>query len=130
MFDWFLLVLAILSIEILVSATPPTFSQGILMKVSSYCFHDLKMIIFYLGHARLIFTRVMVLWLFLNSKSCLCNSCCSFQWILMIPFSYCSHDLKRIILYRGSLECFVQELWPFSIITIGKPCQHNILRTA
>ena len=29
------------------------------MKLSSYCFHDLKMIIFYRGYARLIFTRVM-----------------------------------------------------------------------
>ena len=28
-------------------------SQGILMKLSSYCFHDLKMIIFYRGHAQL-----------------------------------------------------------------------------
>ena len=36
--------------------------QGILMKLSSYCFHDLKMIIFYWGHARLSFTRSMTLW--------------------------------------------------------------------
>ena len=35
-------------------------SQGILMKFSSYCFQGLKKIIFYLGYARLIFTRVMV----------------------------------------------------------------------
>ena len=77
-------------------------SQGILMKLSSYCFHVLKMI---------IFTEVMLDWFyqsygplaFFNSKSCLCNSSCSFQWILItcIPSTYCSHDLKRIILYRG-----------------------------
>ena len=35
--------------------------QGILMKLSSYCSHDLKMIIFYWGHAQLIFIRVMAL---------------------------------------------------------------------
>ena len=81
----------------------PNFSysfQGISMKLSSNCSHDLKMIIFYRGHARLIFTRVMALDNF-NSKSCLCNSCCSFQWILLKPSSYCSHGLKRIILYQG-----------------------------
>ena len=36
-----------------------------------------------------------------SSKSCLRNSSRSFQWILVKPSSYCSHDLKRIILYRG-----------------------------
>ena len=35
--------------------------QGILMKLSSYCSHDLKMIIFYRGHAQLIFARIMAL---------------------------------------------------------------------
>ena len=39
--------------------------------------------------------------IFFNSKSCLCNSSCSFQWILTNPFNYYSDDLKRIILYRG-----------------------------
>ena len=55
--------------------------QSILMKLSSYCSHDLKMMIFYRGHAWLIFTRVIALWQFFNSKSCLCNFSCSFQWI-------------------------------------------------
>ena len=35
--------------------------QGIFMKLSRYGCHDLKMHIFYQGHARLIFTRVMAL---------------------------------------------------------------------
>ena len=35
--------------------------QGILMKLSSYCSHDLKMVIFYRGHAQLIFIRIMAL---------------------------------------------------------------------
>ena len=38
--------------------------QGILMQLTSYCSHDLKMILFYRGHARLIFTRVIGLWQF------------------------------------------------------------------
>ena len=45
------------------------------------------------------FIKVMLNWFlpellpfsnFLNSKSCLCNSSCSFQWILMKPSRYCS----------------------------------------
>ena len=44
----------------LVFMTPPPF-QEILVKLSSYCSYDLKMIIFYRGHARLMFTRVMAL---------------------------------------------------------------------
>ena len=35
--------------------------QGILVKLSSYCSHDLKMIILYQGDTQLIFTRVMTL---------------------------------------------------------------------
>ena len=46
-------------------------------------------------------TRAIALWQVFNSKSCLCNSSCSFQWILVKPSSYCCHDLKRIILYQG-----------------------------
>ena len=76
-------------------------SKGILMELSCYRFHDLKMIIFYRGHAQLIFTRVTVLWQFFNSKSCFCNSSCNFQWILVKPSNYCCHDLKKIISYRG-----------------------------
>ena len=33
-------------------------SQGILMKLSSYCFHDLEIIIFYGGHSRLILAEL------------------------------------------------------------------------
>ena len=62
-------------------------------------------IILYRGNARLIFTGVMTLKHFFSSKSCLRNSPRSFQWIVVKPSSYCSHDLKRIILYRG-------HLWP------------------
>ena len=46
----------------------------------------------------------------------------------MIPLSYCFHDL--IGSYKEvALDCFLPELWPFAIITIEKPCLHNILRT-
>ena len=45
------------SIDIILS---PHF-QGILVKLSSYCSHDLKMIILYRGDTQLIFTRVMTL---------------------------------------------------------------------
>ena len=53
----------------------------ILMKLSSYCSHDPKMIISYRGHARLIvfFTRLIAIWQFFISKSCLCNATCHFQ---------------------------------------------------
>ena len=40
-------VLAILSVEVLVSCNSSYISQEVLMKLSSYCFHDLKMIIIY-----------------------------------------------------------------------------------
>ena len=103
---------------------------GIWMKLSSYCCHGLKMIIFYWGLARLIFTRVIALWQFFESKSCLCNSFCIFQWILMIPSSYCSHDLKRIILYHSHAWLFFTRVMALAIITKEKLCQHNILRTA
>ena len=92
--------------------------QGILMKLSRYCCHDLKMIIFYWGHAELIFTRVMTLQQFFNSKVCLCNSSCSFQWILVKPSNYCYHDLKRIILYRSRLTIFYQSYGPLSVLAI------------
>ena len=72
---WLFVSFSHLSTEVLVSSY---FSQGILMKLSSYCFRDLKMIIFYRGHTQLIFSRVIALWQFLNSKSCLCNSSCNF----------------------------------------------------
>ena len=75
--------------------------RGISMNLSRYCCYDLKMWIFHRSHARLIFTRVMALKQFFSSKSCLCNSSRSFQWILVKLSSYCSHDLKRIILYWG-----------------------------
>ena len=88
------------------------------MKLSSYCSHDLKMIIFYRGHARPICTRVIALWQFFNSKSCLCNSSCSFQWILVIPSSSCCHDLKSIILYRGHAWLLFTSYGPLSVLAI------------
>ena len=88
------------------------------MKLSSYCSHDLKMIMFYQGHARLIFTRVIALWQFFNSKSCLCNSSCSFQWILVKPSSYCCHELKRIILYWGHAWLHFTSYGPLSVLII------------
>ena len=50
-------VLATLSTEVLASQLLLQF----LMKLSRCCCHDLKMIIFYRGHAQLIYTRVMAL---------------------------------------------------------------------
>ena len=78
------------------------------------------MIIFYWDHARLIFTRVIALWQFFNSKSCLCNSSCSIQWILVKPSSYCCHDLKRIILYQG-------HAW-LTLVKSSSYCCHDLKR--
>ena len=87
-----------------------------------YCFqllfHDLKMIIFYQGHVQLIFTRVTVLWQFFNSKSCLCNSSCSFQWILVKPSSHCCHDEEDHIIPRSRLTAFYQSYGPLSVLAI------------
>ena len=88
------------------------------MKLCSYCCHDLKMIIFYWGHAWLIITRVMALWQIFKSKSCLCNSFCSFHWILMIPSNNCSHDLKRTLLYHSHAWLPFTRVMALAIITI------------
>ena len=71
------------------------------MKLSSYCFLDLKMIIFYRGHARLIFPALWSFGNFLTVSLICATPLAFFQWILMIASSYCSHDLKRIVLYLG-----------------------------
>ena len=119
-------VLAILSANVLVSATPPTFLKGFSWSFSVIVSMTWRWSYFTEGHARLIFTRVMVLWQFFNSKSCLCNSFCSFQWILKIfsPWPEENH------IYGGHTWPLLPELWSFAIITIEKPCRHNILRTA
>ena len=91
------------------------------MKLSRYCCHDLKMIIFYRGHARLIFTRVMAFKLLFNSKSCLHNSSRSFQWIYVKPSSYCSHKEDHII-PRSRLTAFYQSYagWSGGAKVLGK----------
>ena len=107
-------VLAILSTEVLVSATPPTVFKGFWWNfpdivamiwdvyiLSGSCSTD-----FYQSYGRLTI---------FSSKSCLRNSSPCFQWILVKPSSYCSHDLKRIILYRGHAWPLLPELWPFAI---------------
>ena len=97
--------------------------KGILIKLSNYCSHDLKMIMFYRGHALLIYQRrgsyynevtldrfLPELWPFvsfshfINRSSCLRNSSYSLQGILMKLSSYCSNDLKMIIFYRGHAQ--------------------------
>ena len=79
--------------------------QGILMKLSSYCSHDLKMCILY---SEVTLDRFLPeLWPFIsfghfiNRSSCLRNSSYSFQGIFMKVSRYCCHDLKMHILYRG-----------------------------
>ena len=42
--------------------------------------------------------------IFFYMKSWPCNTACSFQLIWMKPFSYYSHDLKRLILYQDALD--------------------------
>ena len=44
----------------------------------------------------------------------------------MIPSSYCSHNLKMIIIIkpRSLLTAFYQSYGPLSLITIEKPFQH------
>ena len=105
-----------LSTEVLVSATPHI-SQGILMKLSSYCFLDLKMIIFYWGHAQLIFIRVTVLWQIFNSKS-------SLQ--LLLQFSVDFSEILQLlswseedrIIPRSHLTAFYKSYGPLSVLAI------------
>ena len=84
---------------------------GISMKFSSYCSHDLKVFIFNRAYARLIFTRAMTLWQFLNGKSCLCNFSRSFQRILVkvtVQMTW-----RRSYFTEFTLDRFLPELWPF-----------------
>ena len=53
------------------------------MKISSYSSHDLKMMIFYLGHAVLIFTKV--------------NSLATFVW--WIPHQFFMQFLQRDVFF-------------------------------
>ena len=65
------------------------------------------------------FTRVIALWHFFSSKSCLCNYSCSFQWILVKLNSNCCNHLKRIILLpRSRLTAFYQNYGPLSVLAI------------
>ena len=89
-------------------------SQGILMKLSSYCFHDLKMIIFYRGHAQPIFTRVTVL-----NGDFLTVSLVSATPLAIFSRFYWNLPVIVTTTWRGSyytevmLYCFLPELWPF-----------------
>ena len=73
----------------------------------------LKMIIFYRSHAQLIFTRVTVLWQFFNSKSCLCNSASSFQWIIVKPSIIVAMTWRGSYYTEVRFDRFLPELWPF-----------------
>ena len=78
------------------------------------------------------FTRVIALWQFFNSKSCLSNFSCSFQWILVKPSSYCCHDLKRIILYQNQAWLlFFQSYGPSTVLVVLSICpsvrRHNLV---
>ena len=118
-----------LSTDVFVSATPPTCLKGFWWNFPVIVSMTWRWS-YYWGHARLTFTRVMTLWQYFKGKFCLCESIRSFQWILMIPSSYCSHDLKRIILYCSHAWLLFTRDMALAIITIDKPCLHNILRIA
>ena len=69
----------------------------------------------------------MALWQFFNSKSCL-------QILMQILVDF--NDTFQLwfqgpeeghIKQRSRLTAFYQGYGPFPFITIGKPCQHNIL---
>ena len=100
--------------------------QGILIKLSSYCFHDLKMIIFYWGHARLIFTRVMALWQFSILNLVSATPLAVFNRFFQLLFPWLEEDHIKP---RSLLTAFCQSYGPLSFITIEKPRQHNILIT-
>ena len=89
------------------------------MKVSSFCSHDLKMIIFYWGHAHRFLPELWPFVIFFSSKSCLFKSFNSFHWILITPPSYLSPDQKRIILYQGQACLFITRVMAFfSVLAI------------
>ena len=56
-----LLVLVMLPTEIIISATPHTVFRGILMKLSRYCSHDLKVIISLRRETKLKMTQLVSL---------------------------------------------------------------------
>ena len=94
----------------LVSTTPLTVFKGFWWN-SSYCSQDWRWS---------YFIEVMLYWflpnlfpflIFFYMKSWPCNTACSFQWIWMKPFSYYSHDLKRLILYQGALDYFSYKIY-------------------
>ena len=103
----------------LVSATPPT-----VFKAFWWNF----LVIVLMTWRWSYFIEVMLDWFllellpfdstFFNFKSCLCNSSCIFQLILLKPSSYCSHDLKRIILYRGHAWLLFTSYGPLSVLAI------------
>ena len=98
--------------------------QGILMKLSSYCPHDLNTITFYQGQGRLIFTRVMVLCHFFNSKSYGRNSCFSVKPIFIKSLGYsCYHLTWSVSFYLGHDWTLLAELLPF--VTLAKSYGFN-----
>ena len=102
----------------------------VFLKLSNYCSHALK-IIFYGSHAQLICTTVMILCVFqqyilsfFNCMFCL-QSSRNFHWILVKPFSCCSHDLKTMILYRSRARLNFTEVMVLCQFQLF--CQQNIL---
>ena len=75
------------------------------MKLSSYCSHEMKMIIFYWGYARLIFTRVMTLD-FVSAVSLV--SATPLAVFSGIPMTW-----RGQVYTEFMLDCFLPELWPF-----------------
>ena len=105
-----------LSLDTILSPHSSYSFQGILMKLSSYCSYDLKMIIFYRGHAQLIFTRVIALWQFFNSKSRLqffLQFSVDFNETFQLLLPWSDHIIRR-----SRLTAFYQSYGPLSVLAI------------
>ena len=102
--------------------------QGILMKLFSYCFHDLKLIIFTEFMHDQFLTE---LWPFVNCSIVslvFFNSSCSFHWIL-IKSQFIVPMIRRGSYYiEVMLNCLLTELSPFvsfSHLNIRNSCHRN-----
>ena len=98
------------------------------MKLSSYCLHDLKMIIFYWGHARLIFYQsygpLEIFQQWVLSLQLLLQFLVDFNDTFQLLFPWPEEGHIKL---RSHLTAFYQNYSLLPFITIEKPCQHNIL---
>ena len=99
------------------------------MKSSSYCSDDLKMIIFYRGHAQLIFIELWPSNNFLIVSLVSATPLAVFNGFndtfqLLFPLPEEDH-----IKSRSYLTAFYQSYGPLPCILIEKPCPHNFLIT-